>query len=204
MAEYVESPSSTWAALLAEAPGLVPGLSQLHANQYSGAPKNIADLGMDLLTAGSRFGRTLYQVSWPPKVSERESLVIAGEHLAVTGAETLWATFRFREGSLEIRPEPAEWARSLDALAQSPAYHFFWLGRRWPLHAFAYALWAYLEAAGRQIGELIELGSDSAGDAPLHNAADLTALSLTLSASLLLDLDSRYPGRGTDEIYSAQ
>lgn len=205
MAERVNPPHETWTELLAETPGLIDGLTQLHGNQYSGEPKNVADLGMDLLTAGSAFGRTLYQVTWPPGHSDRESLETTGEYLAVTGAETLAAIFRFRESSTDIRLAPKNWARSLEPLAQDPAYHFFWLGRRWPLHAFAYSLWAYLEAAGQQIGELIELGSDSAGDSPLHTAADLTALSLTLPAALLLGLDSKYPGRGgPDEIYSAQ
>jgi hypothetical protein len=205
MAERVDPPYDTWSEVLTRTPGLVQGLSQLYENQHSGTPKNVADLGMELLTAASSFGRTLYQVSWPPTHVERESLEIAGEYLVVTGAESLAAIFRFREASLEIRPTPDSWARLLGPLAQSPDYHFYWLGRRWPLHAFAYALWGYFKDAGHQIGELLALGSDLAGEAPLTTTADLTALSLTLPASLRLGLDAQYPGRGgPDEPYSAR
>ena len=204
MALKVSPPYETWSEVLEKTAGLSSGLQQLYENQYGGSPRNIADVGMDLLVSSSSFGRSLYQVAWPLRDLERESLSIEGDYLAVTAAEAVAAAFRFREGTTDIQPTPAEWGQLLDSLAEKPVFHFYWLGRHTPLHAFAYGLWGHLQTTGRGIGELIELGSDSAGDSVLKSAAELTAHCLSLAASVRLGMDRTYPGRGGAESHSAQ
>lgn len=195
MAEMIKPPAKDWEGVASVAPAVIEHLSEVHRNTYGGQARDVADLSARLVSAAGDLGRGIYRWTWPPGPAEAESLSLSAERLVVTAGEALFAMARFREGNTDIRPAPEKWPLTLDASAQPPETHFYWLGRYSPIDAFAYSFFGFLSETGRGLGHLLTGGSESAGEQPLRAAADLTAAALTLPVALELGLHHQHPGR---------